>query len=159
MTLYCGFFILDATFLAKRHLLIKIYMLMKKYMSILVSLSLCLTLFSTQCDVNDIPGSQEDEQQELAILKAEIENLASTSVCGNTFECNYIALGSKPCGGPRSYLVYSTSIDTNKLETLVEKYNKKETAFNTKWGISSDCALTSPPSSLKCENNTCVAVY
>lgn len=132
---------------------------MKKSLSKFLLVPLCLLLFSTQCEDDTPPLTQEDEEQELAALKSEIENLASTSVCAGTFECKFIALGSKPCGGPWSYLVYSTSIDTEELENMVEGYNRKETIYNTEWGIASDCAIVNPPTSLNCENNACVAVY
>ena len=132
---------------------------MKKYLSILSCLSLCLTLFSTQCE-EDIPIiNQESEQQDLEALKTEIENLANTSICDDGFECQFIAFGSKPCGGPAGYLIYSTSVDTEKLENLVLNYNEQHAEFNTKWGIVSDCSIVNPPSSINCENNVCVAVY
>lgn len=133
---------------------------MKKSISKFILAPLCLLLlFSTQCEDDIAPLTQEDEQQELADLKTEIENLASTSICYDTFECKFIALGSKPCGGPWSYLVYSTSIDTEQLETMVDGYNRKEALYNTEWNIVSDCAIANPPTSVTCENNTCVAVY
>lgn len=132
---------------------------MKKPISKFILAPLCLLLlFSTQCEDDITPPTQEDELQELIDLKTEIENFASTPICDDTFECKFIALGSKPCGGPWSYLVYSTSIDTNRLESLVEGYNQKESIYNTKWNIASDCALVNPPTSVTCENNICVAV-
>jgi len=124
---------------------------------ILVPLS--LFLFSTQCEDDVLPRNQENDQQELALLKTEIEDLANTSVCGDTFECKYIGLGTKPCGGPWNYLVYSTSINTEQLESLVESYNNKETDYNINWNIASDCAIINPPTNITCENNTCVAVF
>ena len=132
---------------------------MKNLLSKSILVSLSLILFSTQCDDDINSPNQEDEQQELTVLKTEIEDLANASVCNETSECKSIAFGSKPCGGPWSYLVYSTSIDTGKLENLVETYNDKEAAFNTKWGIASDCALAQQPTGVNCENNTCVAVF
>lgn len=42
---------------------------------------------------------------------------------------------------------------------MVETYNNKEWAFNNKYGIISDCATVIPPTSVICENNTCVAIY
>ena len=116
-------------------------------------------LFSTQCEDDIPPFTQETEQQELAALKTEIENLANTSFCGDAFECKFIAFGSKPCGGPWGYLVYSTSSDTEELENRVERYNREEAIYNTEWGITSDCAVNNPPVSMNCENNACVAVY
>ena len=120
---------------------------------------LCLLLLSTQCEDDVAPLTQEEERAELNTLKSEIEDLANTSVCNETSECKFIGLGSKPCGGPWSYLIYSTSIDTENLENMVADYNQKELDFNAKWGVVSDCALTQQPSSIKCENNTCIAVF
>lgn len=131
---------------------------MKKSIFKIILVPLCLFLFSTQCD-EDTGLTQKDEQQQLTVLKTAIEDLASTSICGDTFECKFIGFGSKPCGGPWSYLVYSTSIDTEQLESMVEDYNIKEALYNTDWNIVSDCAIANPPTIVNCENNTCVAVY
>lgn len=117
---------------------------------------LCLLMLSTQCDENSEPLSKEEQ---LISLKTEIENLANTSICDGIFECKFIAFGSKSCGGPKSYLMYSTSIDTEQLESLVETYNQNETQYNTENGIFSDCSIVIPPTSVNCENNTCVPVY
>ena len=120
--------------------------------------TLCLSLVAFQCEDN-IDSTFEEDQQELIGLKQNIEDLVSTSVCNENTECKFMAFGSKPCGGPWSYLVYSTSIDEANLKTLVANYNKKEAAYNQKWGIVSDCAMVNPPVSTSCENNTCIAIY
>ncbi|WP_282122745.1 hypothetical protein [Algibacter mikhailovii] len=120
---------------------------------------LCLSLMATQCDEDQASFTQVDEQNELLLLKKEIETLANRSVCNESTACKYIGFGSKPCGGPWEYLVYSTSIDTQNLEALVADYNEQEKTFNTKWGVISDCAIPNPPASLKCENNICIAIY
>ncbi|MFH4963717.1 hypothetical protein V8G69_01830 [Gaetbulibacter sp. M235] len=129
---------------------------MKKIFLTLFTISLLFMLF--QCE-DDSKLTKEQELQELVTLKQTINDLASQSVCNENTECKFIAFGSKPCGGPWSYLVYSTSIDENKLEKLVEQYNQKEAAFNIKYTIFSDCSYVNPPSSTKCENNTCIPVY
>ncbi|XMO87801.1 hypothetical protein AAFN75_05815 [Algibacter sp. AS12] len=131
---------------------------MKKPFSILVLVTFCLLLLSTQCD-EDNSLSQIDEELQLDDLKSEIEDLANASTCGDGFECKYIAFGSKPCGGTWNYLIYSTSVDTEALEELVKNYNRKESLYNEVWGIMSDCAVVTPPTSVSCENNACVAVY
>lgn len=132
---------------------------MKKSISKFILVPLCLFLFSTQCKDDIAPFTQEQETQELSLLRQSIENLASQSVCNESTECAYIAFGSKPCGGPWSYLVYSNSINTEELESMVEGYNQKEALYNTSWNIISECSIVNPPSSLICENNTCIAVY
>lgn len=130
---------------------------MKKFLPLI--LIVCLTFVAFQCEDDDTALNQEEEQTELYILKTEIETLVNTSICSDSVSCKFIAFGSKPCGGPWSYLIYSTSIDTNKLENLVKEYNQNEKDFNTKWSISSDCAFTSPPTGVECENNICIAIY
>lgn len=132
---------------------------MKKSVFPLFLLVICLSLVAFQCDDDNASLTQEEEQTALNKLKSEIESLVSTSVCNESTECKYIAFGSKPCGGPWSYLIYSTSINKETLQNLVTNYNEKETAFNTKWGIYSDCAFVLPPTDIKCENNNCVPVY
>ncbi|MCR8667116.1 hypothetical protein NO995_05450 [Aestuariibaculum sp. M13] len=117
-----------------------------------------LVLMSTKCDDEGV-SSQEDDQKALTELQIKIENLAASSECNETTTCKYIAFGSKPCGGPWSYLVYSTSIDIEALEALVKEYNEKQADYNKKWGIFSDCMFVSPPKEVTCENNTCIAIY
>lgn len=121
-------------------------------------LIMSLFLMAFQCEDDSNP-TMETDQKELVLNKKIIEDLAATSICDETTECKFIAFGSKPCGGSWSYLMYSSSINVEKLETLVADYNKKEAAFNSKWGVISDCAYVLPPTSTKCENNKCVAVY
>ena len=123
-------------------------------------MSTFLCLFFLACLPDDGESSDYDQELEtLTILKAQIESLAANSACNDSSDCRYIAFGSKPCGGPWSYLVYSTSIDTTDLENMVGQYNQLEALFNAKWGIASDCAVVTEPVDVICENNICVAVY
>ncbi len=118
-----------------------------------------LLTIAMQCKTDNTNLTFEEEKKLLTELKLEIENLANTSVCNDSTECKFIAFGSKPCGGPWQYLIYSTSIDTDKLEDLVGNYNQKEDDFNRTWNVVSDCSFALPPTNINCENNTCVAVY
>lgn len=120
---------------------------------------ICLSLTAFQCDEDNTPLTQEEERKELNLSKRAIEDLAATSICNETTECKYIAFGSKPCGGPWGYIIYSTSIDIEKLKLWVEDYNEQEAAFNSKWGVFSDCTIVNPPISINCENNTCIPIY
>lgn len=120
---------------------------------------LCLFFTAFKCDDTDSSLAIEADKKELTHLRQTIEDLIDASECGENTECKFIAFGSKACGGPKSYLVYSTSINVEKLEDLVETYNKKDAEFNKKYGIISDCAAILPPVGVSCENNTCVAIY
>lgn len=131
---------------------------MEKTLAKLFLFLLFTSLMATQCD-DELVSNQDEEYQSLLEFKQTIEEMVSLSVCNENTTCKYIAFGSKPCGGPWGYLVYSTSINTGNLEDLIENYNQQELDFNTKWGIVSDCSVNNPPSSLTCENNTCIANY
>jgi hypothetical protein len=108
---------------------------------------------------NTTETSKEEDLAELQVLNDEIQQLIATGICSSNTDCYYIAFGSKACGGPTSYLVYSTSIDVNLLKEKVAAYNEKEDDFNKKWGIISDCSVVSPPNSVTCVQGKCSAIY
>ncbi|AUP79285.1 hypothetical protein [Flavivirga eckloniae] len=133
---------------------------MKSYLKYFMGFACFISLIIAGCSSNDDNASNyENELEALSLLKADIEGLANESVCNDTTECKFIALGSKPCGGPWSYLVYTTSIDVAQLEAAVRDYNKKEAAFNIKWNINSECEFALQPTNVSCENNTCILIY
>lgn len=103
--------------------------------------------------------SMEDERLELQAQKSVIAELANSGNCVDDAECKLMGLGSKPCGGPWSWLVYSTSMDVAQLATMVNSYNAAEETFNHKWGMGSDCSIAVRPDSLKCLVGKCVAYY
>lgn len=115
--------------------------------------------FVVACTIeDDNPANCQSTYEYLQELKVLIEDQAAESICNDEFECRSIAFGSKPCGGPWSYLIYSTSIDTLDLVNRVNEYNDIEMNFNINCGATSDCAFVNPPTTLMCENNQCIAV-
>ncbi len=108
---------------------------------------------------NDTETSQDEELQALELLQEEIELLIAEGVCSENSDCDFIAFGSKPCGGPWSYLVYSTSIDVALLQQKVATYNNQQNAYNIKWGMFSDCSFATPPEEVDCVEGECVAIY
>ncbi len=129
---------------------------MKKSTLLLVMIPSFFLFTATQCD-EDSP-TYDEEREELNLFKEDIEAIANASVCNETTECRFIAFGRKPCGGPWSYLIYSTSIDVEELESLIENYNQQENQLNIKWDLVSDCQVVVPPASVECENNQCIAI-
>ncbi|MEP5256138.1 MAG: hypothetical protein ABJQ39_13835 [Winogradskyella arenosi] len=97
--------------------------------------------------------------QDLVEQKAFIESYASSAICSDEFECRYLPFGSKPCGGPWSYLIYTTSIDTLELENLVNTYNAKEAEYNLNCGAISDCSVAIPPIGFNCEDQECIPIF
>ena len=133
---------------------------MKKYPKIFVILTSLFLFTAALCESLDdgIPFTCEDELRSLTELKLIIEQLVNESVCNETTECRTIAFGSKPCGGPWSYLVYSTSIDTIQLQEMVEDYNAIEADYNTRCGGASDCMFVTEPTELDCVDGKCIVV-
>lgn len=112
-----------------------------------------------QCDDDDTSYNCQDNVLYLAELKSTIESMANASVCNDDFECRFIAFGSKPCGGPWEFLVYSASIDSMALVTAVTEYNQLEADYNLNCNVISDCSTPQPPTSFSCDNNQCIPIF
>lgn len=132
---------------------------MKKIILSLGLMSLFMLFTAMSCDDDDNPTTCLDILQNLQSQKEIVETLAATSVCNENFECRYIAFGSKACGGPKTYLIYTTSIDTLALASLVQDYNQLESEYNVTCNQISDCTAPQPPIGFDCDNNQCIPVF
>ena len=99
-----------------------------------------------------------DEREQLAALRSQIEELVGDAPCDTVADCRFVGFGSKPCGGPWKYLVYSvigtdmsagigvdTGVDTLGLVEKVQAYNALEAEMNARYGYASDCAVVNEP--------------
>jgi len=118
-----------------------------------------LTFLAIDCSDKNIIANQDLEKKTLEKLAMEIKSLAEESICSESYFCDYVGFGSKPCGGNWEYLIYSSSIDTKDFLSKVKKYNDLEKEFNTKYDIVSDCMFVTPPVKVLCENGKCKAIY
>ena len=100
---------------------------MKPLNHIIKTIALLAIVFSC---TNNSDQSQEEDLLALDSLKNEIELLINQGTCSQNTDCDFIAFGSKACGGPQSYLVYSTSINVTLLTEKVANYNMQEKAYN-----------------------------
>lgn len=132
---------------------------MKKSIVLLGLIPVFLLTTAMSCEEDDAPINCGQTLKVLAEYKASIESLAAQSVCGEEFECRFIAFGSKPCGGPWEFLVYTTSIDTTQLLTFVADYNQLEANYNLICNPVSDCSAPQPPTGFGCENNQCIPIF
>jgi hypothetical protein len=120
-------------------------------------LMLFVLLQSFQCtDTNET--IKDISKEELQTKKEEIQNYINSFSCSETLGCGYIAFGSKPCGGPTSYLLFSKAVDIVQLEQMVKNYNEMEELFNKQTNAISDCMYLSPPNEVKCINGVCTIV-
>lgn len=129
---------------------------MKLIKNISKTIALLAIVFSC---TNHTESSKEEDLAELTVLREEIELLVDSGNCSENSGCDYIAFGSKACGGPKTYLVFSTSINVELLQQKVATYNALENAFNQKWRIISDCSVPIPPVDVTCIAGKCTVVY
>ena len=109
------------------------------------------------CDSNN-NDDLADKQKRLAELQTSIDSLIADKSCNGVGDCATIAFGSKPCGGPWSYLVYAPStVDEAILQQMVGEYNQLQAEINVLTKAVSDCALVGEPD-LGCEDSECVEI-
>ena len=94
-------------------------------------------------------------RSELQGLRSEIQGIVGDAACTHDSECKAIGYGSKPCGGPSSYLPYSVkNTDVPLLEGKVRQFDALQRAYQEKVRIVSDCRLVPKPV-VTCEQNRC----
>ncbi len=124
-------------------------------------MKLILALFLFIGSVSGCEQAEADQEitaKNLEKQLAEIHSVINADSCSETGECGFLAYGSKACGGPQGYLLFSNQVDVEALTKMVEEYNKAEDAYNKKFGIISDCMYATPPEKLECLNGKCVQV-
>lgn len=127
---------------------------MKWFFKILV---LSILLQSFQCtDSNE--SSNLITSAQLETKKQEIQNYINSFSCSETLGCGYIAFGSKPCGGPRTYLLFSNSVNQSKLQEMVKDYNAMDELYNIQTNAISDCMYALPPTEVKCVKGVCTII-
>ncbi len=120
---------------------------------------LLVAFLSFQCSGSDDNSVLNDEvitQPILDAKKAEITNYINSFDCSGS--CNYIAFGSKPCGGPKEYLLFPSSVNLTQLQQMVTEFNEMDHQYNIQTNAVSDCAVELPPTSVECVNGDCVVI-
>jgi hypothetical protein len=94
----------------------------------------------------DPVASQQSDADRLEELRRMIEREIGIPSANEPSQCKLIPFGSKPCGGPWGYLVYSTlKTDESRLKQLVSDYNQLQKKMNDEGKILSDCAIAPEP--------------
>jgi len=110
--------------------------------------------------VQDSKILQDEESKNLEKMYAEIVVLSdNTKACTNNSDWDFIPVGSKPCGGPNEYLIYSSKINTTDFLAKIRTYNAKQEDFNTKWEINSTCEVVPQPASIDCVDGKPTLIY
>ena len=98
-----------------------------------------------------------DDTARLARLEREARALVSTTGCASAGSCRTAPVGSRGCGGPRSYVVYcAASTDTVALLGKLEELQRAEIEYNEREGVVSTCEMRMPPG-VAVQGGSCVA--
>ena len=90
--------------------------------------------------------TEEGDRAQLAEMRREIDALIGDAVGESIEDCRYVGLGSKPCGGPWEYVIYSvSSTDSTALAERLAAYNAFEDEMNARYWYTSDCSVPDPP--------------
>ena len=95
---------------------------------------------------SQIPSTVDGIAKRLAELKHEINAEVGSARAETSSQCHTLEMGFKACGGPETYLVYST-FQTNelRLRDLVAEYTMLDKEYSMRLVLGSDCALVTPP--------------
>jgi hypothetical protein len=79
-------------------------------------------------------------------LEREARALAKAEGCEQAAQCRTAPVGSRPCGGPREYLVYcALTTDSAALFRKLAELERAEKAYNERAGLMSTCEFRMPP--------------
>jgi hypothetical protein len=91
-------------------------------------------------------GAAGGDSAQIARLEAEARLLARTAGCAAAGQCRTAPVGSRPCGGPRTYLAYcAATTDTAALLAKLDELRRAEDEYNRKSGMMSTCEFRTPP--------------
>jgi hypothetical protein len=86
---------------------------------------------------------------------ARINALIGTPSCNGDAQCHSLAVGNRPCGGPESYLAWSSAhTDPDAIRALGERYKAERQAQSAARGEVSDCRFRVDPGAV-CRAGLC----
>ena len=125
--------------------------------------ALAIVLGATSaCATSAAPAASQPPQPSVKPAE-ELRALVGDASCNDASQCRTVAWGSKACGGPQSYIAYSTlRTDTAKLEALAKRHAEAQARDNEASGRVSNCMLVTDPGAQcvagRCEINKAPAV-
>jgi len=77
---------------------------------------------------------------------SKVRDMIRDTSCTQNSDCQSIAYGARACGGPETYLIYSTvNVDVTELQPLVNQYNSYAAQYNEENSLVSICSYEMPP--------------
>jgi hypothetical protein len=125
------------------------------------TLILLLLAGCAACSTGATPSSPQTPQSPPAANAGQGDTLAriramiGTPSCSSDAQCHTLAIGHRACGGPESYLAWSSASTAQaELQALGERYQEERRAANAASGMASTCRFMSDPGAV-CRAGTC----
>ena len=110
--------------------------------------ALVIVSFNVQANEPINPG--------IALIKAATLLSNAELQCKTSADCDYVAAGSRACGGPNDYIVVSKlNQNLSEVKLLAKASEDKEYVYNIENGTISICSMEVPPIT-SCVIKTCV---
>lgn len=94
--------------------------------------------------------------KDVETLSRQLREAIGEPRCTASEQCKTMAVGHKACGGPETYVVWSTVVtDGGRLRALADAYTEARRKEGEQAGRVSDCALVTDPGA-RCEAQRCV---
>jgi hypothetical protein len=102
-----------------------------------------------------VPRTGQAPQGAQSDTLARIRSLAANTGCSDDSQCHSLPLGTRACGGPESYLAWSSAHTPQaEIEALGERYKEERRAANAASGMMSTCQFMPDPGAV-CRAGTC----
>lgn len=80
---------------------------------------------------------------------AQIKDLIGKAECSSDSQCQILPIGARPCGGPASYLAWSTAkTSSGDIQALADRFRAEQQERNARSGMVSDCRAIAPPAAV-----------
>jgi hypothetical protein len=113
---------------------------------IILSTGSLALLGAAQCARQQPDVANEPDSARVARLDREAREIAKTDGCSSADQCRTAPVGDRPCGGPRTYLVYcARTTDSTALNHKLAELVAAERAMNLRTGAMSTCEFRMPP--------------
>lgn len=121
---------------------------------LLAACAACTTSAAPQAGkASAVPAVSRDAQGGDTL--ARIRALVGTPGCSSDDQCHTLAIGHRACGGPESYLAWSSEKTPQaELQALGERYKEERRAADAASGMASTCQFMADPGAV-CRAGTC----
>lgn len=134
-------------------------------MSLLRTFSFASLLWLTACAqtppknqtlLTELDGPLAQMQVDGRQLYQRMQKLTADKTCQSDQQCQVIGIGSRPCGGPEQFLLFSTLHTDQKMLTITnDRYTRTRREQQQRLGMRSICQQLLAPTPA-CRQNQCV---